>query len=253
MSFAEELATSRTRGSALHAVAALAAAAAALALSQLALGRLGHPGFDHGLSLVLFVLALLGLLVAPQVALVAGSLAAVRAVRRRRARRLPAAEIGLIERRTRVALLAGLAVVAGLELYVVDFSLVLPAWYLALTGASAAAAGAALWAALRRLTRARGIVSASPGAAGDVYDDVPVIAWRWLRRRPWRLGAIGSLAVAALVTAAQAFAERSLSEGLQRGIAEGVAAAIGYGLLGKYIGLFEDRADDSPAIESRAG
>ncbi len=151
-----------------------------------------------------------------------------------------------------MALVAGLAVVVGLELYVVNFSLVLPAWYLAVTAGSGAVAGAALWAALRRLTRARGIVSASPGAAGDVYDDVPAIGWRWLRHRPWRLGAIGSLTVAALVTFGEWHAERSLSEGLQRGIAEGVAAAIGYVLLGKYIGLFGDRAGDATALETEA-
>ena len=92
--------------------------------------RLGDPrelaaGFDSGLSLALFVPAFFGMFLAPQVALVAGTLAALRALRRRRVRSLPASEIGLIGRRTRVVLLAGFATVAGLELYAVDFSLVL--------------------------------------------------------------------------------------------------------------------------------
>ena len=40
---------------------------------------------------------------------------------------LPAGEIALIHRRARVALAAGFATMAGLELYVVDFSQRLPA------------------------------------------------------------------------------------------------------------------------------
>ncbi len=242
VSFAEELASARTRRSALQGFAALALVAVVLALSQLMIGRAGgYPGFDHGLSLALFIPALVGMFVTPQVALVAGSLAAVRALRRRHSPRLPAAEIRLIERRARVALLAGMATVGGLELYVVNFSRVLPAWYLAVIGGSAAVAGLVVGAAVRGLSRARGIVSGAPGATGDVYDDLPVLRWSWLRRRAWRLGAIGSLAVAALVTVLEAKAERSVSEGLQRGIAEGLVAAAGYALLGRVVGLFPQR------------
>ena len=244
VSFAEELATSRARSSAFQAFWALGIAAVALALSQLAIGHAGgYPGFENGLSLVLVVPALFGLLVAPQVALVAGTLAAVRALRRRRARRLPAAEIWLLQRRTRVALLAGVATVAGLELYVVNFSQILPAWYLGLIGGAGALAGVAVGATLRGLDRTRAIISSSPGTAGDVYDDVPGLGWRWLRRRPWRLGAIASLTVAAVATLIQAHAERSLSEGLQRGIAEGLAVALGYAVLGRTVGLFASRRE----------
>jgi hypothetical protein len=183
--FAEQLATSRARVTAFRAFWALALAAVALALSQLAIGHTGgYPGFTSGLSLVLFVPALLGLFVAPQVALVAGSLAVLRAVRRRHERSLPAAEIELIERRTRVALLAGLGTVAGLGCYVLDFVLVLPGWYLMLIGGSAAVAGAALLSATGGLRATAAIVSRHPGPAGDVYDDLPVPGRRWLRRHP---------------------------------------------------------------------
>ena len=247
--FAEELATSRARGAAFRAFAALALAAAALALSQLTIGQTGgYPGFTNGLSLLLFVAALLGLFVAPQVALVAGTLAALRAARRRRAPSLPAAEIDLMQRRTRVALLAGLGTVAGLELYVLDFALVLPAWYLAMIGGSAAIAGAALAAALGSLRGAAAIVSCSPGPTGDVYDDVPVPGREWLRRHPWRLGVLGSVALAIVGTFTLAHAERSLTEGLQRGIFEGLIALAGYALLGGAIGLFTRRAGASDAL-----
>ena len=79
-----------------------------------------------------------------------------------------------MQRRTRIALLAGLGTAAGLELYVLDFALVLPAWYSVLIGGSATIAGVALAAALRNLRGASAIVSESPGPAGDVYEDLPV-------------------------------------------------------------------------------
>jgi hypothetical protein len=245
VSFADELATDRARSSAFGTVAALAITALALIVSQLAIGHAGgYPGFTNGISPVLFALALLGMLVSPQVALVAGTLAALRAVRRRREPRLPAAEIGLIGRRARIALLAGFGTVAGLELYLADFWQRLPAWYLGLIGGLGAVAAAALSLAFRRLTHAQAIVSGRAGAAGDVYDDLPLIGWSWLRRRPWRLGAIGSVIIALVMTLFVAHAENSLAEGLQRGIAEGIVVALGFALLGRSVGLFA--ANDQP-------
>jgi uncharacterized membrane protein YidH (DUF202 family) len=238
VSFSEELASSRMRQAALRTFAALALTALALMVSQLAINRTGYPGFDHGLSLALFIPAALGMLVAPQVALVAGSLAALRAIRRRREPRLPAAEIRLIERRARVALFAGLATAAGLELYVVNFAFVLPPWYLALVAGVAALAGGALVAAIIGVARAAAIESSSPGLSGDVFDDLPVPGSRWLRAHPWRLGLLGSVAVAVMMILAMAHAERSLAEGLQRGIAEGLVAGAGYVVLGRAVGLF---------------
>ena len=145
-------------------------------------------------------------------------------------------EIALIHRRTRVALGAGFATMAGLELYVVDFSLRLPAWWLGLVGGLAAAAGVALLAAARALARSEAIVSGTPGEPGDVFDDLPLLGWGWLRSRPWRLGALCSLAVGCAMAAFEAHAEHSLFEGIQRGAFEGIAAALGFVLLGRAIG-----------------
>jgi hypothetical protein len=76
-----------------------------LIVSLITLARFAHyPGYSNGISISLFFPALLGMVVAPQVALVAGTLSALRALRRRRAVRLPAQEIALIHRRTSVAL-----------------------------------------------------------------------------------------------------------------------------------------------------
>ncbi|MGD0453864.1 MAG: hypothetical protein ABSB69_09735 [Solirubrobacteraceae bacterium] len=252
-SFADELASAGARRCAFEVFGALAFAALALAVSQLATGWTGgYPGFNHGHSLALFVPAALGMFVASQAALVAGALAALRALRRRRASTLPAAEIALIRRRAWVGLLGGVATMVGLELYVVDFSSVMPAWWLALVGGLAAAAGATLLVAASRLVRAGAIVTRTPGSAGHVFDDLPAMRWRWLRGGPWRLGAGASLSVALAMTLFEWHAEHSLSEGVQRGVFEGLAAAAGFALLGRSIGVARKPVDarrGSPAEE----
>ena len=248
--FADELATDRARGSAFRAFGALVLAAIALALSQLAIVHAGgYPGFRNGLSLAIFFPALIGMFIAPQVALVAGTLAAWRSVRRRSRAALPAAEIDLIRRRTWVAISAGLAVCGGLELYVLDFSQKLPAWYLAMIGGSAAIAGGALLIVMRGLSSAGGLVSATGGGAGDVFDDLPLLGgWRWLREHPVRLGVICSLLVGLAMTAFEAHAERSLSEGIQRGTVEGLAAFAGFLALGRVIGVRSRPARPAPLV-----
>lgn len=239
--FADELATARTRGWALRSFAALSAVAAVLAYSQLALARIGYPGFDHGHSQLLFWPALLGIVIAPQAALVAGTLAALRALRRRRAPLLPAAELALIARRTRIALVAGALTVLGTELFVINFSSRLPTWWLISVGACAALAGGGLVAAWRGVADARSIAAAAPGPAGDIFDDLPVLDWPWLRARAWVMGAAAVVAVGALMTALVGHAEHSVLEGLQRGVVEAVAAAIGFAALGRALGLLSGR------------
>ncbi|HEY1458005.1 MAG TPA: hypothetical protein VGF15_05765 [Solirubrobacteraceae bacterium] len=242
--FANELASDAARRCALGAFGALASAAIVLILSQATIGHAGgYPGFDHGLSLVLFVGAALGMLIAPQVALVAGGLAGLRALRRG-ARILPASEIALIRRRAWVGLAAGIATMIGLELYVGDFSAVLPAWWLVLFGGLAATAGLALLGACARLVRTASIVSDTSGPAGDLFDDLPVIRSSWLRQRPWHLGALAWIAVALSMTVWEWYAEHSLAEGLQRGAFEGLAAAAGFALLGRSIGVARTRRED---------
>jgi hypothetical protein len=238
--FADELATARARRSAFHVFAALSVAAVALVGSQVALASLGYPGFKNGLTVVLFIPALIGLFVAPQVALVAGTLAALRAVRRRRETTLPAAELALIRRRARVALGAGYGVVGGLGLYMINFGQVLPVWWLALVGGLSALAAGALFAAATSLARAGSVISAAGGGAGDVFDDLPLIGVRWLRVRPWLLGSAASVAAGIVFTVFEAHAEHSWIEGIQRGAFEGLAAGVGFALLGRAIGVRPD-------------
>ena len=250
--FADELATGRARRGTWEVFGALVLTAVALLVSQLTLGRIGYPGFNHGLSLGLFFPGLIGIFIAPQVALVAGTLAAVRCLRRRRAQRLAAAEIALIRRRAWIALGAGLATVAGLELHAIDFVRVLPAWYLAMTATLAAIAGLALLAAARELRSGGNVTSAAAGPAGDLFDDLPLIRSSWLRGNPWRLGAAASLAVGLAFMLFEAHAEHSWVEGLQRGMFEGLAAAAGFLLLGRAIGARGSWPSARPALSDSA-
>ncbi len=79
------------------------------------------------------------------------------------------------------------------------------------------------------------------GQAGDIYDDLPGDHWLGLRRHPWRLGIIVAAFVGFAMTAFEAHAEHSLIEGVQRGVFEGLAAALGFVLLGRAIGALPTR------------
>ena len=99
-------------------------------------------------------------------------------------------------------------------------------------------------------TRAEAIVSGVAGPGGDVFDDIPLIGRKWLARRPWRLGVIGSLLIGIAAVLFTAHAERSLIEGLERGIPEALAVALGFGMLGRAVGL---RPGVQPSPHAAAG
>jgi hypothetical protein len=226
---------------------ALATTAAALLALHFVVGTgTKAPDLERGRSLLLFWPAVLGILVGPQAASVAGILAVLRVLRRRRTRVLPAAEIALIRRRIWVGLAAGMATVAGLELYVGDFSTVLPVWRLELVGGIAGVAAVALFAAGIVLVRSGSIVTRASGSAGDVFDDLPPVGYFGMRQHPLWFGGLASLAVAVAMTAVEWHAENSLSEGLQRGALEGLAAGVGFVLLGKAIGVTTATSQEAP-------
>jgi hypothetical protein len=232
--YADELAADDARHGALGAFAALTLAALALLVSQLTLGRIGYPGFAHGYSTPLALTAIAAFVLGSQVALVCGTLAAWRALRRRHEALLPAAEIALMHRRSRLGVAAGLATTVGLLLYVVDFIGVLPAWWLALSGSLSLLAAAALVAAWHVIARGSATLALSAGPPGDLFDDIPPL--RGLRAHPLRLWALAALAVGGAVTVLEWHAEHSLGEGLQRGVFEALAVSVCFALLGRAIG-----------------
>lgn len=233
--YADELGADEMRHGAGAVFAALSCAALALVVSQLTLARfVGYPGFDHGFSTPLALVAILAILIGPQVALVGGTLAAWRALRRRREAVLPAAEVALVRRRAQVGLAAGAVTAAGLLLYSADFIGVLPGWWLALSGGLAAVAMAALVAARQVLAGSRATVVLAAGPAGDIFDDIRAL--RALRGHPLLLWLSAALSCGGLVTIAAWHAEHSLAEGLERGLFEAVALSVGFAALGRTIG-----------------
>lgn len=234
--FADELAADEVRLGAGRAFIALVFAALVLVGFQLTIRRVGsNPGFDQGTSLALSIPAIMGMFLGPQVAIVAGSLALLRALRQRHKLVLPAAEVTLIRRRSEVALGGGITTTVGLLLYVLNFSGLLPAWWLGVIGGLSLAATATLLAVGFTLMRSRSIFVKTAGPAGDVFDDLAIL--RPMSDKPWLMCAIASLAVAAALTILTGLAERSIVEGIERGLVEGIAAAAGFALLGRAVGL----------------
>jgi hypothetical protein len=228
--FADELATARSRRATLAALAALAGAAGVFAAAWLLTPAVGGSGDIFSAEWApLGVAAAIGMLVCPQVSLAAGLLAALRVARRRHERRLPAAEVALLLRRTRVALAFGALSLASVALYALEFRADFGSWYVLSVGPAAAVltlplAGAAL------LTRhAAAVKSSVPGEAGDVFDDLPVD----LPRRPWLLlvATAGAAALAVLV------AGGVTNEGPRNAVAELVLVVAGFLAFGKRLGL----------------
>jgi hypothetical protein len=228
--FANELATARSRRATLVALAALAGAAAVFSAAWLLLVVRGGKGDILSAEWApLGVAAAIGMLVCPQVSFAAGLLAALRVVGRRHERSLPAAEIGLLLRRTRVALAFGALTLASVALYAFEFRADFSTWYV-LTVAPAAAALSLPLAGATLLTRhAAAVKSSVPGEAGDVFDDLPVE----LPRRPWLLLAAtaGAAALAALA------AGGVTNEGPRNAVAEIILVVAGFLALGKRLGL----------------
>ncbi len=133
-----------------------------------------------------------------------------------------------------------------------NFSSVMPAWWLVLVSALAGLALVALLVVATRLRRAGSLVASGDGPAGDVFDDLSLLRLRWLRGSPWRLGAAAALAVGLAATLFEWHAERSLFEGLQRGLFEGLAAAAGFALLGRAIGVASAGGELTPEDERAA-
>jgi hypothetical protein len=231
---ADELASDEGRRAALLAFAALALTGAALAATQTALGAIGYPGYSHGISTALSLPAILAIVVGSQIALVAGTLAAWRALRRRREPVLPAAEVALIATRTRVALSAGLAVSVSIGVDAANFVKLLPAWWLVLAFACSVVSTLALVGAWRAGARARTTLATAAGPAGDLYDDLPPL--RALRGHPVRLWACLALLSGVAMTLFEWHAEHSLAEGLQRGIAEALAFSVCFAALSRLVG-----------------
>jgi hypothetical protein len=242
--FADELAADRARGDTLLALGALALAAVALVAVQLAAGGVSRTADSQPLW-VLWLPGLAGILVGPQVALVAGAVAALGAWRRRGKKVLPGPSVALTSNRALAAIGGGLLTTVGLTLYASSFAGSEPARWLAAVAGTATVVTVVLAGVAWRVRRTAAVAVSLNGPAGDVFDDLGLAAIApagvrlsvALRDHSRLLGAFLCAVVAIIVVIGTGHAESSLAEGLQRGVFEGIAAAAGFVLLGRRLGL----------------
>ena len=229
--FAAELGAQASRRAAVSAFAALGVAGAVYAASfgSLSFASASNETLDPALG----ALAFAAMIVAPQISFVAGMLALVRTLRRRRARVIPTRELVVIRRRTGVALFFGLVTMGALSLYGYEFHSLLAGWWLTLTYASTAGASILLaLAALPAVSAAR-VRPEVAGEAGDVFSD---LGHERFGDDPWRFARVVAVTVGLLVWLA-AVVQGDPLDGLIQGVFEGLACLGGFAVLGRYLGL----------------
>jgi hypothetical protein len=234
--FASELRIVRTRRATWVGFLALAVAACGLAATTRAYSAAGGwpdvPGW-RGLTVALTGIVIL---FASQVAFVAGMLGVARSYAVRGRRDVPAGELALVQRRLVVGLAAGVATIAGMTVHVVLLWGVMPLSWDIVALTSVAVPAAALAGAVGLLVMAREVTPAGAGPAAGLAADVPD-RLKPLTARPGLLLLLVGLPVSLIVLAGTAHAEQSLLEGLERGVAEGLAIVGGFALLGRRLGI----------------
>lgn len=227
--FAAELGTSASRRSAVGAFAALAVAGAVYAVAFIGANYAGHSSADRPIASLAFAV----IVVAPQVAFVAGALALLRVFRLGRDRVFPSSERTVIARRTAVALGAGILTMAAWALFAFDFRGELAGWWIGITVAGSGAAILLLAAAAVPACAAAQFRPSVAGAAGDLFDDLGLTRYR---SDPWRFARRVALLAGVGVWVA-GIAASDPFDGLLRGVVEGGACLAGFGVLGRYLGL----------------
>jgi hypothetical protein len=233
--FADELGTVLARRAAFVAFAALALAGLLLAIGLLR----GQGRFFASASSARPVLGDIGAwftVLGAQVAFAAGVLAAVRAFRRRQAGVVPREEAVILVRRAAVGLGAGLATMVGFGLSALALrDHVAGSWVTLALSLSGAAIVILLATAPVVLTAAR-LRPVAAGSAGDLYEDFGPLVPRPLQGNPWTLAITLAVAIAIVLTVV-GIVKADGYDGALRGIADGLACLIGFGLLGRYLGL----------------
>ncbi len=225
--FAVALGTEASKRAATIAFVGLGVAGAVYAFAFAGVTVTSRPSADSGAA----ALALIAVIIAPQVSFVAGSLALLRAWRLRRAPALPTAELITINRRTTVALVAGIATMAGAVAYSLLLRAQLPSWLVLFTAVAAPAAAIGIVLAMVPAVRARRLRPRLAGTAGDVFDDLGLT-----RTSPWRFACRVALIVGSVVWLQAAIRGDPL-DGLVLGVYEALACMLGFAVFGKYLRL----------------
>ena len=228
--FASELGARASRRAAVGAFVALGVAGAVYAVSFVGASFAHQPPADEWPLAA--ALAFAAVIFAPQVAFVAGSLAFVRSLRRRE-RVLPSEELRVINRRTGLALLAGLATMAALALIAFELRNAADGWWVAFTLVGSAAAAILLALAAVPTSGAARLRPRVAGEAGDVFDDLGLERYR---DEPWRFARRVALGVGVAVWLA-GIVQGDPIDGAIQGCAEALACLGGFAVLGRFLGL----------------
>jgi len=218
---AAELATTRTLRSTYGAFAALALTAATY-LGFMALG--GAPDLFAARHEALGVVSVIGLVLFPQIAFVAGCLALLRALRRR-GKRTSEEELGVVRARAATAVAAGALTALSMAIWIVEFRqtawlLVFPLLALPVLGVAAIA--------LRRAGEPQAL---SAGAPEDVFDDLG------FRLDPWAFAAAFAGLIGLVGFAGGWAVEGDPGSGIVRGGFEVVAVMLCFAALGRRLAL----------------
>jgi hypothetical protein len=231
--FADELATAGATRSAFRAFAALAVAGLGFAAAWLLVPAAGGWTYlGAAPQPALAIAAAFGMIFCSQVALAAELLAGLQAWRLRGERAAPAAEVALLLRRTVTALAFGAAAMLAVSLFALESRGQLDRWYVVGAGIGGLALTVPLVAVAATLVALARLRPVTPGAAGDVFDDLPL----QLPRRPWLL-CLGLAAFAVAVT----FAGGGLDEGPRNAVVETILVLGGFAILGRGLGLRPQR------------
>jgi hypothetical protein len=226
--FADEFATQATTRAAFGAFAALGLAGAGFAAGWILIVLEGTADITSASFLPLGLVAAFALIACPQISFAAGLLALLRAERLRRLRAAPAAELALLRSRTNTALAFGGASMLAFAVYALDYHAAFARWQV-LAGTTGAVLLTLPIAAAAIASRGAGAVRSSvPGAAGDIFDDLPMR----VPRRPWIVCFALAAALALLLLVAGGF-----DEGPRNAVAEIVLVVASFAALGRRLGL----------------
>ncbi len=223
---AAQLATTRTFRATYAAFAALALTAAAYLVFFGSINQgSGSPDLFSARHEAVGVAATVGLVLLPQIALVAGCLALWRALRLHGVSTLSAEELHVIRQRAAVALTAGGLTAMTMVLWTVEYSAA--GWLLL----PAVLAAVPLGAGVVALSGASQPQAVAEGPAGDVFDDIG------FRMDPWPFALLFALLVGALGFAGGWVAEGDPGSGLVRGAFEAFAVLACFAALGRRLAL----------------
>jgi hypothetical protein len=233
--FADELGTVLARRAAFVAFTGLAVAAALFAVGFITAQNrffVSSSAASPPLGGLGAWMAVLG----AQVALVSGSLAALRAFRRRSDGVVSRSEASVLNRRAAVGVGAGVLTMAGFALSAIALRGHVAGWWTTLALSLAGAGILVLLATAPVVLAAARLRPLGAGVAGDISDDVGPLMPRSLRGRPWGFALAVAAAVAVVITAA-GIVQSDPFDGALRGVADGLACLAGFAVLGRYLGL----------------